>query len=229
MERRQGFVEGTEHCAIERPLPLGHCLGERRSTGVRARRPAWLDAIAVPDKEADLRIAGRARRIPNDKGLLMQPCLQLATTVRLFPETVDMTVVFTAAGAGGTLGSVYGLMMGYSSARIGTASARSTAAGFLLGLFGFALAVVVLPHSDADPPPVIAVIGFLALSRRGTAWLIPGLIITAAGILLVDAGSDAWVAYALTIAGTVVTSLAWELTEPHDGHGGDFARRRSLL
>jgi len=148
------------------------------------------------------------------QGSIMQVLIQSATTARWLPESIDVTIVLTTAGAGGTFGSVYGLGRGYTSAQIGVASGRATAAGLLLGVIGFLLAILLLPSSDANPPEIAAVLGFLGLSRRAALWLAPGVVMTVAGVVIVDGGARAWVAYALAAAGAVATLVAWEWSEP---------------
>lgn len=139
----------------------------------------------------------------------MDPLLPIATTADWFPASVDVTIVFSTAGFGATFGTVVGVGMGLTNDQIGTWTARGTAAGLLLGLLAFGLALLLLPRSDAALSQIAAIFGLLGLSRGATWWIVPGFMLTVVGVLIVDSGQDAWIAYLWAGAGATLTVLGW--------------------
>jgi drug/metabolite transporter (DMT)-like permease len=135
--------------------------------------------------------------------------LLIATTADWAPESINISVVLSIAGAGATLATFVALALRLPSEEIGIWSARGTAAGFVTGIGFFAAALILLPSRADSPEQMAAVLTFLRLSRRATWWLIPGIAITVVGVVLVDQGSDLWVAYVLAIVGTMVVVIGW--------------------
>jgi hypothetical protein len=68
----------------------------------------------------------------------------VATSVRLLPEVIDVSIVLTGAGLGATSFTVYGALRGYSPDRI----ARLTFGGTVLGGAGSAFAFVIVIMAD---------------------------------------------------------------------------------
>jgi hypothetical protein len=158
-------------------------------------------------------------------GLVLSSFMTLADSVqwRWGPDTVDLSLVATAAGAGAATGTCLVVVRGFpdGSARwpaYGTliGAALGSAAWLILGaVSGFHEPNPNSPHPAALPAAFVA--HAIHWMRHAPAYLLCATVLLVGGIIAVASGAAAWIAYATTSLATVAAVLGADQVEERGG------------